>query len=157
MRTLSKDSEKILEFLDKFKIDKTIKIKIGNNLKSIYKIVVLSFKKIDEQSEMTEIVCMKKLLHPQKQCNLLRAVKTIYSNPQLQKYLQSSFTDNEKIKLINDGNLKYVIFDILNGVIDEKTIDSIDIIHKSDKKGYARQNNLIPGKWISINIKDRII
>ena len=102
MRTLSTDSEKILEFLDQFKIDKTSKIKISSNLKSIYKNVISSFKKIDEQSVMTELICMKKLfLYSQKECNLLRVVKTIYPNPQLQKYLQGSFTDNEKLNLKN--------------------------------------------------------
>ena len=56
MRILSKDSEKILEFLDKFKIDKNTKINIGSNTRSIYKNVVSSLKQIDEQHKCQSLL-----------------------------------------------------------------------------------------------------
>ena len=93
MKILSTDSQKIIDFLDTIKM--SYKVKLDDNIRHIYKNIVLSFKKIEKKSNMTKIVCFQKELR--KDCNLLSIVKNIY--PQFQNYLHYSFKNDEKHNL----------------------------------------------------------
>jgi len=62
------------------------------------------------------------------------------------------YLDKTKIMLINTETLdttKLKIYE--NGIIGDGTITELDILSRSDKQGYARQNNLLPGTWIDIH------
>lgn len=61
------------------------------------------------------------------------------------------YIDPSKIKLINSETLEKTILTIdVNGVIGDGTIQSIKILSSNPEKGYARQNELLPGTWINI-------
>lgn len=60
------------------------------------------------------------------------------------------YIDNSKIKLINTSTLDQTILQINEGVLGAGTINGIEILHRSEFPGYARQNDLLPGKWINI-------
>jgi len=61
------------------------------------------------------------------------------------------YLDSSKMKLINVESLDVTILAIdEEGIIGNGTITSIIIISRSDSPSYARQNGLVPGKWINI-------
>jgi hypothetical protein len=61
------------------------------------------------------------------------------------------YIDNLKIKLLSDdGNLNYVININDDGSLSNESIISINILSRTDELGYARQNSLLPDKWINI-------
>ena len=60
------------------------------------------------------------------------------------------YLDNSKVKLIDEANLSKVTLKISNGEFNDKSIQSIEILSRSEVKGYARQNDLLPNKHISI-------
>lgn len=61
------------------------------------------------------------------------------------------YIDNNKIKLISDdGSFEYVINLNKDGTLTNESIVSINILSSSEEKGYARQNSLLPDKWINI-------
>ena len=63
------------------------------------------------------------------------------------------YLDNTLIKLINDTDLTQEIeMGISNGSLRDKTIERVIILWTPDVKGYALQNDLIPEKWITIQI-----
>jgi len=75
--------------------------------------------------------------------------------PQNQKYDNSTFIidyiDKSKILLTNVDTLENIKLKIdQNGYIGDGTIKQLSILSRSPEKGYARQNNLLPGKWINI-------
>ena len=47
---------------------------------------------------------------------------------------------NKKVLEITDGNLN------------DESIESIEILSKPSHEGFARQNNLIPGTWITLQL-----
>jgi hypothetical protein len=55
--------------------------------------------------------------------------------------------NNEKVEL----NLS-----IDAGVLSNKSIESIELLSRSEQKGYVKQANLLPGKWINIQINNDI-
>lgn len=62
------------------------------------------------------------------------------------------YIDSSKMFLINTDTLDNIKLKILeDGTIGNGTITKIAILSRSDEKGYARQNNLIPSKWINIH------
>lgn len=63
------------------------------------------------------------------------------------------FISSERLRLINIDNLEIKTIPLNQGVPDtgEDTILQIDILNRSDQKGYAEQNNLDPGVWINIS------
>ena len=75
------------------------------------------------------------------------------------------FISSERFRIINIDNLEITTILLNGGIPDtgEETIVQIDILNRSDQKGYAEQNNLEPGVWINIGfnnelpIKGRII
>jgi hypothetical protein len=63
------------------------------------------------------------------------------------------YIDNHLINLINISTLnEYQLnIDDTGGLTDESIIQ-INLLSRSDDKGYARQNNLLPKTWIHIHI-----
>lgn len=63
------------------------------------------------------------------------------------------YVDDEKIMLINTETLKKEKLAITeNGNFTDESIESIVLLSRSEKEGYARQNNLYPKTWINIYI-----
>jgi hypothetical protein len=61
------------------------------------------------------------------------------------------YIDPTKIKLINSETFEKTILQIsLDGIIGDGTITSIKVISSNPEKGYARQNELLPGTWVNI-------
>jgi len=61
------------------------------------------------------------------------------------------YIDTKKIKLINTTTFEKTILHISSsGVIGDGTIKSIKVLSSAKEKGYARQNDLLPGTWIDI-------
>jgi len=65
------------------------------------------------------------------------------------------YIDKAKIKLINTETLQPIVLRISpDGTLGNGTITSILIISRNEKKGYARQNGLLPETWINIYFAD---
>lgn len=60
------------------------------------------------------------------------------------------YLDEQKIELIKQDDLSSIILSIEDGNISDESIESIFILENPVEKGYAKQNDLIPGNWISI-------
>ena len=60
------------------------------------------------------------------------------------------YLDDQNIELIQQDDLSRFILNILDGNLTDETIESIFILDNPTEKGYARQNDLVPGNWISI-------
>jgi len=61
------------------------------------------------------------------------------------------YIDKNQINLINVNDLTTTKLKINeDGTLGDGSITSIALIDRSDKLGYARQNNLLPGTWINI-------
>ena len=61
------------------------------------------------------------------------------------------YLDNDTIKLINDINIDEEIeIGITNGRLNDESIEQIMILATPDEKGYARQNDLVPENWITV-------
>jgi hypothetical protein len=64
------------------------------------------------------------------------------------------YIDKTKIKLINVKTFEKVTLQIdSDGIIEDGNIQQIKIISSNPKKGYARQNGLLPGTWVNIHFK----
>jgi hypothetical protein len=61
------------------------------------------------------------------------------------------YIDTKLIKLVDITNFKpYKLRINTDGTIGDGTIQEIMIVERDSRDGYARQNELIPGKWINI-------
>jgi len=61
------------------------------------------------------------------------------------------YLDNNKVKLINDMDLDNEIeIGISNGSLNDKSITQINILATPEIKGYARQKDLVPENWITV-------
>lgn len=61
------------------------------------------------------------------------------------------YIDNQKMLLTNVDTFNSTKLKINpDGTIGDGSITELAILSRSDKKGYARQNNLLPGTWINI-------
>jgi hypothetical protein len=61
------------------------------------------------------------------------------------------YIDSSKVKLINSENFEKVTLSISpDGIIGDGTIESIKVISSNPDNGFARQNELLPGKWVNI-------
>ena len=60
------------------------------------------------------------------------------------------YIDNNKIILINENDLKPIELKIRDDIIGNDSITKIDLLSRNENMGYARQNDLLPGKWINI-------
>ena len=70
---------------------------------------------------------------------------TLHENIYLINYL-----DNNLMKLINNNDLSEKVLRINNGELTNKSISKINILARPEEKGYARQNGLTPGNYITI-------
>lgn len=61
-----------------------------------------------------------------------------------------SYLDENVIELIEEITNKNITLNVTNNKLNDESILSIIILDKSDKKGFALQNDLIPGKNITI-------
>ena len=62
------------------------------------------------------------------------------------------YIDKDKTYLINVNTLDRIKQRIdENGLIGNGTIEQIKIIYRNPNSGYARQHNLVEGKWINIH------
>jgi len=63
-----------------------------------------------------------------------------------------SYIDNKKIILINVSNSKHYQLNLTEvGGFTDESITEVNLLNRSDEKGYARQNNLLPKTWITIH------
>jgi hypothetical protein len=60
------------------------------------------------------------------------------------------YIDSKKMSIINDETLDTVILSIDDGIIANGIIQNIIIKDRNKYPGYAKQNDLLPGKWINI-------
>jgi hypothetical protein len=60
------------------------------------------------------------------------------------------YIDEEHVKLINTSDLQQRNLQIKNGILGDGSITGINLIYRNKEKGYARQNGLIPGRWVNI-------
>jgi hypothetical protein len=62
-----------------------------------------------------------------------------------------NYIDPTKIKLINTKSFEPTQLNVKeNGAIGNGTITEIKILSRNPKEGFARQNDLLPGKWVNI-------
>ena len=72
------------------------------------------------------------------------------NNDQLnEKTFYISYIDNNKFNIINDEQDISLYIDE-SGELEEKSIESIEILSKPEYKGYAKQNGLTINTWVSI-------
>jgi len=61
------------------------------------------------------------------------------------------YIDDHLIRLINIEDFTLTTIKINDdGLLGDGNIESVSLIYRNDKKGYSRQNNLLPGTWINI-------
>jgi len=61
------------------------------------------------------------------------------------------YIDPSKVKLINAETFEKTVLPISqDGIIGDGSIDSIKVISSNPEEGFARQNELLPGKWVNI-------
>ena len=65
-------------------------------------------------------------------------------------YIQ--YLDDSEVDLLDVNSLNKKTLTITDGNLDDKSIEQFEILSKPEKEGYARQNDLIPGKWITIQL-----
>ena len=60
------------------------------------------------------------------------------------------YLDDNQIKLIDNEDLSVLELKIQDNKFTDESIETIAILARPEQSGYARQNDLIPEKWISI-------
>lgn len=71
--------------------------------------------------------------------------------------LYIKYIDNQHIRLINVATLKEVQLNIDEaGKLTDESIIQINLLSRSEDKGYARQNHLLPKTWITIHVGGEI-
>lgn len=73
------------------------------------------------------------------------------SNPDLNDntYFIQYLDDNE-IDMVDVDTLNKKTLTLTDGNLDDKSIEEFEVLSRPQEEGYARQNNLLPGNWISI-------
>jgi hypothetical protein len=78
----------------------------------------------------------------------------LFKSPENEIYNNNKFIidyiDEDHIKLINIGDLQQRILQIKDGILGDGSIKGIELIYRNPEKGYARQNGLMPGKWVNV-------
>ena len=62
------------------------------------------------------------------------------------------FINQEKIKLIDVDTLEKKQITLKDGEITNLDIDTIEILSRANDPGYAKQHDLVPGKWINLQL-----
>jgi len=52
--------------------------------------------------------------------------------------------------IIDDSTLAKSTLTLINGEFSDTSIDGVELLNRAKEKGYARQNNLVPGSWITL-------
>ena len=60
-----------------------------------------------------------------------------------------NYIDDSVIKIVNEK--QKLVLNVENETLCDKSIEKIHILDRHAETGYAKQNNLIPGKWIDIH------
>lgn len=60
------------------------------------------------------------------------------------------YLDENRATIVDPDTLAEYVLDILNGQFTDESIQSIEILSRPEEVGYARQNGLTTGAWISI-------
>ena len=96
---------------------------------------------------MSEKVSSNLFLELGQMIKIIASTNSVINN----KNYYIEYLDNNIIKLINDTNLNNEIeIGITNGRLNDESIEQIIILATPDVKGYARQHNLVPDNWITI-------
>lgn len=67
------------------------------------------------------------------------------------------YIDTKTIKMVNVATTTFHQLHITEeGRFTDESISQIHLLSRSDLKGYARQNNLVPGKWVDIHFGGEI-
>ena len=76
------------------------------------------------------------------------------TNPDLhQNTFIIDYIDDSKLVLINVADLKKILLTLNeDGSLTDESITEILLMDRSDEEGYARQNGLLPHKWLDIHI-----
>jgi len=61
-----------------------------------------------------------------------------------------NYIDKSMIELIEQNTLSKKIFNVIEGFLSEESIEKIQILYKPSELGFARQNNLQVGRWVTI-------
>jgi hypothetical protein len=62
------------------------------------------------------------------------------------------YLDENRASLVNVESMEETVLNILDGDFSDESIDSIEILSRPTEKGYARQNGLTTGAWITIQL-----
>ena len=62
-----------------------------------------------------------------------------------------TYIDGKRLELRDEFTIENL--NIIDGEFSDKSIKGIEIIHRSESKGYAEINGLVEGKWINIYFK----
>ena len=60
-----------------------------------------------------------------------------------------TFISNTKL-VLNSETGEVITIPVNNGKLDDANISSIEILSRAEEKGYARQNDLVPENWITV-------
>jgi len=61
-----------------------------------------------------------------------------------------NYIDANQIQAFDNKDMKKHVFNILDGMLTDESINSIAILFKHPEKGYARQNGLVKDKWVTM-------
>ena len=67
-----------------------------------------------------------------------------------QKVFFVNYVSSTKLELINEDDPEKTIYNIVDGVIVDDRVDSVEILSREDNPSYAFQNNLTIGVWVTI-------
>ncbi|GAJ14597.1 unnamed protein product, partial [marine sediment metagenome] len=62
------------------------------------------------------------------------------------------YLDENEIDILDIDTLNKSTLSTTDGNLDDQSIESIEIISKPTLEGFARQNNLLPGTWITLQL-----
>ena len=86
--------------------------------------------------------------------NLGDIIQIESTNTDYNSYFIVEYIDNEIIDIVNLINNNKQSLNIKDGYLTETTIQKIILLNRSDKEGYARQNNLLLNTYIKIFFTD---
>ena len=74
------------------------------------------------------------------------------SNSQINQHIYLiEYLDEDVIKLVDNDDLSILKLHLQDKKFTDETIESVYILANPSEKGYAKQNNLNPARWISIH------
>ena len=86
--------------------------------------------------------------------NLGDIIQIESTNTDYNSYFIVEYIDNAIIDIVNLRNNNKQTLNIKDGYLTETTIQKIILLNRSDKEGYARQNNLLLNTYIKIFFTD---